>query len=539
MDYKYVAGAEALLFNNQRRRSSTLKLSLLAGAALLAGLCISHYQTKKTISLASNTPEFTRAEIITAAISPTSQVISSEGLPAGTQLAMLPTQQTTQPAAAPNAPATTPAAPTQQPAITAAPPAASPTIPTIKVSPVNATGTTTPPAAPVPVKSLQPEWKIVTVRNGDSLQKIFKRLGVTPELAAKSTKSTTANNSLKKATKQLAQLKATSQIKILVDADKGVQQISYALNDLETLEITRKGAGYQSEVIRQKTTTKLANLGGAIEHSLQRTAQKQGFDKKQVAQLALIFKDKINVNALRKGDHVNVLVEDEYVGPKKVRAGNIMAAQVTSRGKTLSAVRYADASGRSEYYTPEGQSLRKGFTRIPLSNYTYVSSSFSQSRMHPISGQFKRHPAVDFAAPHGTPIKAAGSGRITFVGAKGAYGKTIMIEHHNSISTLYAHMSGFDKSIRRGSQVQEGQTIGYVGSTGMSTGAHLHYELRVAGLHRNPMTVDLPSAAPLSKAARAKFVPQARNMLAQMDSVQRTKLVSKATPTTKRKTKNS
>jgi len=160
--------------------------------------------------------------------------------------------------------------------------------------------------------------------------------------------------------------------------------------------------------------------------------------------------------------------------------------------------------------------------------------------MHPVLGYAKRHLAVDFSAPQGTPIKAAGTGRVTFVGSKGAYGKTVTIEHHNSISTLYAHMSGFDKSVRRGTQVQEGQTIGYVGRTGMATGSHLHYELRVAGVQRNPMTVDLPSAAPLPKLARAKFIPQARQMMAQMDSPTRTKFVAKTpNPSTKRKTKNS
>jgi murein DD-endopeptidase MepM/ murein hydrolase activator NlpD len=542
MDYKYVAGAEALLLNNQHRRASTLKLSLLAGAALLAGLCFSHYQTKKTFQLASALPESTRAEIITAAASPASHVIGSEGLPKA-QLAMLPVQQTTTPAtttpppppvaAAPSI--TTPATPptatapdTQTPQSTVAP---------LKLTPTGSTATTE-PTKPVQPKPVQPEWKMVTVRKGDSLSKIFSRMGLKSELASKSTKT---NSSFKNATKQLAQLKASSQMKILVDANKGVQQIVYALNDLETLEVTRKGTGYQSEVIRQKTTMKIANAASVIEHSFLRTAQKQGLDKKQIAQLVSIFKDKLNINTLRKGDQINVLFEEEYVGTKKVRTGNVTAAQITSKGQTLSAIRYADArTGHAEYYTPEGQSLRKGFTRIPLANYTYISSSFSQSRMHPISGQFKRHPAVDFAAPYGTPIKAAGAGRVTFVGSKGAYGKTIMIEHHDNISTLYAHMNGFNQAIRRGSQVQEGQTIGYVGSTGMSTGPHLHYELKIAGLHRDPLRVDLPSAAPLPKVARANFIPQARQMLAQMQTAQRTKLVSKTNPTTsKRKTKNS
>jgi murein DD-endopeptidase MepM/ murein hydrolase activator NlpD len=503
MDYTYVAGVEALLLNNQRRRTSMLNLSLLAGAVLLAGTCITQYQSNKTIRLATanSTFESARAEIITAAAASNTPVLASIG----------------QPTAKPLPVATIPSVPPAEPVQLAA-----------------ADQTTVAPEQPVqPPKPAEPEWKIVTVRKGDTLAKVFNRLGLKTELAK-------SNSGLKKATQRLAQLKPASQLKILVDGTQNIQEIVYPMNDLETLKVIRKGKGFQSEVIRQKTTTKLANIGGTIDQSLMSTAQKQGLDKKQVTQLANIFKDKLNVNTLRRGDHVNVLVQQEYVGDKKVSTGNIMAAQVTSRGKTLSAVRYADVRGNVEYYTPEGQSLRKGFTRIPLQNYTYVSSPFAQSRLHPVSGQYKRHPAVDFAAPTGTPIKSAGAGRIVFVGSKGAYGKTVMIEHHNNISTLYAHMNGFNREIHRGMQVQEGQVIGYVGSTGITTGSHLHYELRIAGVHRNPLTIDLPTAAPLPKSAMARFAPQARRLLAQMDPIpqQRTRLVSKTTPAaTKPKTK--
>ncbi len=506
-NYKYVAGIEALLLNNQRRRTSMLNLSLLAGAVLLAGTCINQYQSNKTIQLAAanSSLESARAEIITAAAAPNTPVLASIGHP------------------------------TVKPLPVAAVPAPNAAVPVQLAAADQATITPVQPAKPT-----EPEWKTVTVRKGDTLVKVFNRLGLKTELAKSS-------SGLKKATQRLVQLKPASELKILVDGQKNLQEIVYPLNDLETLKVIRKGKGYQSEVIRQKTTTKLANIGGTIDQSLMRTAQKQGLDKKQIAQLANIFKDKLNINTLRRGDHINVLVQEEYVGDKRVSTGNIMAAQVTSRGKTLSAIRYADARSNGEYYTPEGQSLRKGFTRIPLQSYTYVSSPFAQSRLHPVSGHYKRHPAVDFAAPTGTPIKAAGAGRIVFVGSKGAYGKTVMIEHHNNISTLYAHMSGFNREVHRGMQVQEGQVIGYVGSTGISTGPHLHYELRIAGVHRNPLTVDLPTAAPLPKSAMARFAPQARRLLAQMDTPavvpttkRTTRLVSKATPAAaKPKTKSS
>ncbi|MFU8797185.1 MAG: M23 family metallopeptidase [Gammaproteobacteria bacterium] len=467
MDYKYVVGAEALLLNNHNRRTSHFKISLFAGAALIAAICVSHYQAKNSsVPLANNT--IPRVEII------------NDTLSMGAVLAEA-------------------------------------VAPTLSIQPTAVSIMQPMQLAADSVEVTVPEWKTVTVRKGDSFTKIFNRVGA---------------KQIGKLPKQLVQLKATHQVKLLLNSNKQIEKIEYVMNDLETLKMTHKGASYHSEIIRQKTTPKLAKASGTV---------RQGSHKQYMAQLASIFKDKFNVNALQQEDHISLLIQEEYIGTKKVRTGPIMAAQVTKNGKTYSAVRYADAKGRVEYYTPEGKSLKPGFTRVPLKNYK-ISSPFSESRMHPVLGHARRHPAVDFSAAYGSPIKATGTGRVVFVGSKGAYGKTIMIEHPNNISTLYAHMSGFDKTIRRGSQVQEGQTIGFVGTTGMTTGPHLHYELRIAGVHKNPMTVALPSAAVLPKAARGKFIPQARKMLAQMDAAPnspRTKLVSKTFSTAKRKTESS
>jgi murein DD-endopeptidase MepM/ murein hydrolase activator NlpD len=162
--------------------------------------------------------------------------------------------------------------------------------------------------------------------------------------------------------------------------------------------------------------------------------------------------------------------------------------------------------------------MRRQFLRAPL-DFTRISSNFNPARRHPILNRIRAHKGVDYAAPTGTVIKAAGEGRVGFVGTKGGYGRVVILEHGGGVSTLYGHMSRFASGMRNGQRVKQGVTIGYVGSSGAATGPHLHYEYRVNGIHKNPRTVALPDAAPISDTYMADFQSRSAVMLAELDRV--------------------
>ena len=192
---------------------------------------------------------------------------------------------------------------------------------------------------------------------------------------------------------------------------------------------------------------------------------------------------------------------------------------------TKPAKEYTDPTGRAAYFSPDGRSMRKAFLRTPV-NFTRISSRFSFSRRHPVLHKMRAHRGVDYAAPRGTAVKASGDGRVVFAGRNGGYGRTIILRHGSVYTTLYAHLSRFSKGIRPGKRVEQGQTIGYVGSTGLATGPHLHYEFRVRGAHRDPLRVKLPQAAPLAEGYMDDFRSKAEPLLGKLDLTARTAIAT-------------
>jgi murein DD-endopeptidase MepM/ murein hydrolase activator NlpD len=228
---------------------------------------------------------------------------------------------------------------------------------------------------------------------------------------------------------------------------------------------------------------------------------------------------------IRAGDSFNLIYEEAYLDGEVFDNGNILAAEFTNRGKVFRAIRYQDDQGNSNYYSPDGSSMRKAFLRAPV-DFRRISSRFRTARWHPVLGKKRPHKGVDYAAATGTPIKASGDGRVIFRGTKGGYGKTVIIKHGSQYTTLYGHMSRFNKKVKNGSRVQQGQTIGYVGKSGLATGPHLHYEFRVNGVHRNPLTVKIPAAAPIDKRYKSDFQHQSEPLLAKLDLMSRTQLAT-------------
>jgi murein DD-endopeptidase MepM/ murein hydrolase activator NlpD len=213
-----------------------------------------------------------------------------------------------------------------------------------------------------------------------------------------------------------------------------------------------------------------------------------------------------------------MIYEEKFKDGVKVQDGAILAAEFVNQGKSFRAVRYTHADGYTDYYNDTGYSMRKAFLRTPV-NFTRISSGFSLGRKHPVLNTIRAHRGVDYAAPAGTPIKATGAGIVTFSGYKGGYGNVVILRHGEKYSTLYGHMSRFAKGISTGKRIKQGQTIGYVGMTGLATGPHLHYEFHVNGVHRNPLTVELPKALGIPGGIMADFKAKTTPLLSQLDNV--------------------
>ncbi len=297
------------------------------------------------------------------------------------------------------------------------------------------------------------------------------------------------------------------------DIDK-IKASELALNIQQNAEKAIQKPQIASPITNTKSDTSAAAgnlnyIGGTINHSLYKAAHLAGLSPKQISELKTIFKNKINFSRdVRTGDHFSVLLSAGK-NPK------IQAAEFDVGNVIYRAIAFTGDDGQTHYYSPQGSSLQQALLRSPL-NYTHISSPFSLSRWQPILHFYRPHYGVDFAAHSGAPIKAAGDGTVTWLGDKNGYGRTIEIKHDDRYTTLYAHMSRYNKDLRKGDHVAQGQVIGYVGESGLATGSHLHYEIHVDGTPKDPMTVALPSAQPVPVKERTRFFAKAAQMLAQL-----------------------
>ncbi|MEJ2043020.1 MAG: peptidoglycan DD-metalloendopeptidase family protein [Reinekea sp.] len=253
-----------------------------------------------------------------------------------------------------------------------------------------------------------------------------------------------------------------------------------------------------------------------INSSLFIDGKKAGLTDNMIMQLATVFGWDIDFALdIREGDEFSLLYEENYLDGKKLSDGPIIAAHFINNGREVTAVRYTDEAGRTNYFAPNGDSMRKAFLRTPLDVFR-ISSSFNLGRKHPILNKIIAHKGTDYAAPTGTPIKVTGDGKVIKAYKSATYGNVVVIQHGGNIRTLYAHMSKFSKYAKVGRYIKQGQVIGYVGMTGRATGPHLHYEFQVNGTHKNPQTVKLPNAEPLKKDYLPAFKQYAKNLIGQL-----------------------
>ncbi len=349
----------------------------------------------------------------------------------------------------------------------------------------------------------------VKVKKGDTLSAIFKRNNLNTSSLYK------ILNSGKEA-KRLTQIKPGQSFSIVLNQHNEISKLEFHINKVDTLLITRNNKGFTPQIQTKEIETRQQFTAGIINNSLFFDGQKAGLNSTLIMKLAHIFGWDVDFALdIRKGDSFAVLYEEQYVDGKKINSGNILSAEFVNQGKVFRAIRYTDASGHTDYYSEKGLSMRKAFLRTPV-EFSRISSRFSIGRKHPILNRIRAHKGVDYAAARGTPIKAVGDGKVIFKGRKGGYGRVIILQHGSKYTTLYAHMNAYNKKLRNGSRVKQGQVIGYVGSSGLATGPHLHYEFRINGVHRNPLTVKLPRALPISKKYRADFKVAAETLISQL-----------------------
>ena len=263
------------------------------------------------------------------------------------------------------------------------------------------------------------------------------------------------------------------------------------------------------KIILNKVTNNIETIssyaGGTISSSFYEDASASGMPDSVIMDLAYIFGWDIDfVFDIRKGDTFSVIYETPYSKGEMVENGDILIAEFTNQNKTYVANRFIDQEGKKGYFDNNGENLQKAFLRAPL-EFSYISSHFNPNRMHPVLHTIRAHNGVDYAAPRGSPVRATGSGSVEFVGVRNGCGKEIVLKHTNDYSTRYCHLNKFEGKVKKGRKIQQGQVIGYVGSTGLATGPHLHYEFKIGNKHTDPVKIKLPSAEPLSSKLKMDF----------------------------------
>jgi len=365
-------------------------------------------------------------------------------------------------------------------------------------------------AAVAPEPETRLTWQAFKIKSGDTLSSLFKKAGLNDGTMLSVIHGEGEADKLQR-------LYAGETIRFAIDSEGELAAIELQRNLLETLKIEKQESSYIGQTEQREPESKPAFASGTIDGSLYLAARDAGLNDRLTMELAGIFGWDIDfVYDVRKGDQFEVVYEELYLDGEKFNTGRILSARFVNRGKENIAVLYTDSNGDSDYYTPDGKSMRKAFLRTPID--ARISSSFNLQRRHPVLDVVRPHEGTDYAAPPGSPIKAAGNGRVQFSGWKGGYGRTIVLKHGDNITTLYAHMSRIGKGMKTGARVKQGDIIGYVGSSGMVTGPHLHYEFRVNGSPRNSRTVKLPDAQPIPAAELARFKAHTEQQVAQFDA---------------------
>jgi len=347
------------------------------------------------------------------------------------------------------------------------------------------------------------------VRNGDSIQRILYDQKISPA---------DVNNVINALRREynIGTLRNDQKVYLIIKREKNgnfVSRLTVNIDNITSVHVfLNKDNVYETKRVTKILTKKNHLVETTIDRGIYRTAKQSGIENSIVAQFARLYGFEVDFQRdLKKNDKIKIFYE-RYLDDDGVpqRTGNIIYSEITNAERNIILYRYEYPNGSIAYFTPEGKSIEKSLMRTPI-NGAKLSSRYG-FRIHPILGYNQMHQGTDFAAPIGTPVMASGAGTVEYSGWKGGYGKFISIRHSAVYQTNYAHLQDYAKGIRRGAKVQQGQVIGYLGSTGSSTGPHLHYEVIVNGKKENSQTLKLPSAAPLEGNNKNFFEIQKRNI---------------------------
>ncbi|MDF1827720.1 MAG: peptidoglycan DD-metalloendopeptidase family protein [Legionellaceae bacterium] len=367
-------------------------------------------------------------------------------------------------------------------------------------------------------------WQDITAQPGDSLALIFKRMDLSPATLH----AVMDNNPEAHA---LTHLQPNQHLKFLIH-DHQLEQLILSLSPTRTLTVRRdeNDNTYTTKTHHHKTSIKIQSATGLVHHSLYTTAKQYHIPYTLIRQMTDILGWEINfARDIREGDQFTLIYEAHYIDNELTHTGDVLAVSYTSQGHTHQAIQHKSPEFGVGYFTPQGTSVRKAFSRYPL-QFSHISSMFNLSRMHPVLKQRRPHKGVDLAAPIGTPIRATSNGRVISIGYENGYGNKIKLQHPGNYTSIYGHMLKFKKGLTRGAQVKRGDIIGYVGQTGMATGPHCHYELRLNDKPLNPSTVKLPQAFSVPTKELAQFKMHAATQLAQLQRYEAANIAQLETP---------
>jgi murein DD-endopeptidase MepM/ murein hydrolase activator NlpD len=355
-------------------------------------------------------------------------------------------------------------------------------------------------------------WTEVTIRKGDTVSDVLNRNGHDSGMIYRLIQSNPEARTFR-------HLLPGQTLRLRSDAGGTLQELVYETGPGEAFHLARHDDHFELTKELRTFETRLAHVTGSIESSLFEDGQDAGLSDNMVMKLVEIFGWDIDFALdLRRGDSFSVIHEEKFWRGQKAMDGDILAAEFVNQGRTFRAIAFRDANGYTSYYAPDGASVRRAFLRTPV-EFSRISSRFTNSRYHPILKTRRAHKGVDYAAPTGTPVRTTASGRILSIGWSGGYGKRIVIRHNATYSTVYAHLSRFRSGLRLGSFVDQGQTIGYVGATGLASGPHLHYEFQVNGAHRNPLTFKSAGGGKIAAQNRDEFTRLASDWSARLDVI--------------------
>lgn len=360
-------------------------------------------------------------------------------------------------------------------------------------------------------------WHTERVQPGDTVADLMQRLNIKDAAASDYLRNSNEARSFRK-------LATGKEVQAVTDASGALVSLSYLGDQGAQVVIKKHGDTFSPETVAAQLEKRLFVRTGEIKTSLYAATDAAGMPEAAANQLTEIFSGDVDFHHdLKRGDRFTAVYEMTYSNGALVKTGQIQAAEFINQGHVYRAVRFQNAAGHSDYYTPEGKSLKKAFLRSPIA-FSRVSSGFTMSRFHPVLNTWRAHKGVDFAAAIGTPVKATSDGAVEFVGKQNGYGNVIILKHQANLSTVYGHLSRFARGLHKGERISQGEVIGFVGMTGLASGPHLHYEFRINGQQHDPLRVALPNALPINAANRTAFKALADKFVANLNQLRNTNL---------------